>query len=508
MSDEIIPPETATLRKRRRRRRVALVAAAVLLIAGGVWGVVTISSVCGSLGSGVDEVGGECVGVSDGSYVFHPELAAVQQRIETENARVRAESPGYVTVALLDPLLPDADSALPPLQVRNRLEGAYTALRRVNTESVAGDPKPAIQLLLANGGDTDDQWRRVADRLTELSQEPHPLVAVVGLGVSTDRTRRMAEQLSQRGIPMVGAVLTADDLDYEHIPGLIKASPSNRHYVDALRRYVDSANIRSAIMIRDSNSDSGTDLYTQTLEAAFGRQMRDLITFPTQQFTGKSIPSQIADPNLFANVRANICASAASGLQAVLYAGREVDLGAFIESLKNRTCQALPLTILTAGLELGGLLKSKEQELTDARLKIVSAATVDVEGWLRNEEADGTPKNFRGFRQAFEAAGFPKEHLDDGGAIMMHDAVLTAAHAVRIAAPQGSASAPTAADVRAQLLNINTLYTVGGASGTLSFSKSPSGAGTPVGKPVPVLAYPKPPDSTSRQVGPLYRVPN
>ncbi|WP_020670353.1 hypothetical protein [Amycolatopsis nigrescens] len=499
--DGIIPPETGRVRKRRLRRRIALLAAVILLVAGGVWAAVTVAGACGSLGSGVSEVDGECVGVTDGSYVFDPALADVQRKIAEENARVASSA--HVTVALLDPLVPAVDSALPTPQLRNRLEGAYTALRRVNTTSVAGDPRPQIQLVLANGGRTDGQWAQVSGQLVELSRQENPLVAVIGLGVSTERTRQQAEQLSQHGIAMVGAYLAADGLDYDHIPGLVKVSPSNRHHVEALRRYLDSGTgIDSAIMVRDSNSDSGADLYTQTLEREFERQMTGIIDFPTQQFTGASIPSD-GDPNLFANVRANICASVANGLEAVLYAGREVDLSGFLESLEYRPCLHVPLTILTAGLDLGEILHDKEKELSAANLTLVSAGTVDPEGW--RQDAAGTPEYFRQFRPAFEQ-DFAPEHLDDGGAIMMHDALLAAAQAVRLAAPGGSASTPAPGDVRSQLLNVNTLQAVQGAGGTLSFSKQPAGAGNPIGKPVPVLQYPKPANSQTRQVGPLYYV--
>lgn len=488
------------------RRRAGLLTAAVVLTAGVVWGSTEILGSCGAPWSGVNKVDGECIGVTDGSYVFHAELADVQRRIAAENARVRAESSFYVTVALLEPLSPTSDSALPPAQVRNRLEGAYTALRRVNSTSLVGDSRPQIQLVLASEGNTPRQQQRVIDSLTRMrDQEEHRLIAVIGLGVSTEQTRRQAEKLSERGFPLVGALLTADTLNYDSIPGLIKTSPSNRHYVEALRGYVDSTDLKSAIMVRDSNSDSGADLFTKTLAENFQQQMRHMIKFPTQQFTGVSIPTD-ADPRLFAGVRANICASTAQGLQAIFYAGREVDLDSFIESLANRTCHSTPLTILTAGSDIDAVLKGHEDELRKANLMIVDAGTVDPEGWGRN--VPGTPEYYNEFLSAFQEQGFDPGHLDDGGAIMMHDALLTITQAVRLAAPKGSESSPTADGVRAQLLNLNGEYAIPGASGKLNFSFSSAVPGNPVGKPLPVLQYPHPADSSSRQVGPLYFVKN
>jgi hypothetical protein len=68
-----------------------------------------------------------------------------------------------------------------------------------------------MTLLLANERTTTDaQWQHVRAQLERRSERENPLVAVVGLGVSTKNTQRRVEDLSERGIPMVGAVLTAD----------------------------------------------------------------------------------------------------------------------------------------------------------------------------------------------------------------------------------------------------------------------------------------------------------
>jgi hypothetical protein len=260
-------------------------------------------------------------------------------------------------------------------------------------------------------------------------------------------------------------------------------------------------------MVRDSNSDAGFDLYTSTLEVAFEKQMSGVIKYETQQFTGRSGNAKMP-PSLFGNVQANICSAAGDKGVAILYAGREIDLGDLLESLENRACRNTPLTILTAGLELGEVLRGKD--LRKARLTVLNAATVDALGW--RADAPGTPDGYRAFYDAF-VDSFPADHLDGGGAIMMHDALLTASQAIRLAAPQGASSLVTTATVRTQLLNINTQSVVQGASGTLSFSKQPSGeetggTGIPEGKPIPVLQYPSPqdPEIASQQVGQLCRV--
>lgn len=490
--------------RRRWRRRIVLVGLVVALLGGGTWVTTSALRICGSVGSGVYRVDGECVGVTDGSYVFRPELAGIEARIATENSRVRAEAASYVTIALLDPLTASGQDELLPGEVTARLEGAYAALRRVNTTTVVGDTQPQIQLVLASEGSTDPQWQRVTDQLVGMTTREHPLVAVIGLGTSTRQTQQRATKLSRAGIPMVSAYLGSDLLDYRHIPGLIKAAPSNRYYIDALNSYVDTHGITSAILVKDSNSDLGVDLFSQALKDNFTAKMGNLTRdFPIQVFTGTVGNQSGAATHLFSSIRANICGAAANGLQAILYAGREVDLKTFIDSLRYRPCLGAKLTILTAGLDLTGLLEGPtEQELRQANLTVVVAATVDAEGWQRN--VPGTPEHYQDLLVAFQQDGFDPADLDGANAIETHDALLTATQAVRLAAPKGSGSNPSAATVRTQLLNLNGQFAVPAAGGTLSYSDHPPDTGEPLGKPIPVLQYPPPPLGPSRQIGPLY----
>ncbi|MGH4025027.1 MAG: ABC transporter substrate-binding protein [Pseudonocardiaceae bacterium] len=469
---------------------IALVVSA--LVATVVWVMIETIGACGTFGSGVKQIDGECVGVTDGSYVFLPELAEVEQKIAQENARVRQESSSYVTVAVLDPLASAPPGiALPPGVLRNRLEGAYTALRRVNAPAV-GDSGPSIQLVLASQGSTGSQWGHVRDQLVAMTNQDNPLVAVVGLGVSSRQTVRQVTELSEQGIPMIGAWLSADTLNYDRSPGLIRTSPSNKDYVAALGEYVDLTDLKSAVTVVDANPE---DIFVQTLENDFKRRMNDLKNLSTLRFAGTAVPGD-ASPVLFSGVTADICSARPD---AVLYAGRPIDFSRFLESLENRSCVHDPVTVLTAGIDLGKVLEAQEDDLRAANLTVVIASTVNVDGWRLN--APGTPRYYQDFVSEFQRFGFDPGHLDETDAIMMHDALLTAGQAVELAA--ASRPSVTAGTVLDQLLNLNGAAAVQGASGRLSFSSESSG--DPVGKPVPVLQYPPPSPGTSRQVA-LYTV--
>ena len=494
------PPPARAGRDRRRRRRIGVVTMAIALVVSAmvatvVWVMIETIGACGTFGSGVKQIDGECVGVTDGSYVFLPELADIEQKIAQENARVRKESSSYVTVAVLDPLASLPGTVLSPDALRNRLEGAYTALRRVNTPAV-GDPSPMIQLVLASQGSTDSQWRQVRDQLVGMTKQDNPLVAVIGLGVSSRQTEHQVRELSDRGIPMIGARLSADTLNYDRIPGLIRTSPSNQDYVAALGEYVNRTDLKSAITVVDATSDA--DLFTRTLENDFKRWMNYLKNLSTQRFTGTAVPGD-ASPVLFAGATNNICAERPD---AVVYVGRPINFSRLIESLENRPCVQDQLTVLAAGMDRGKVLEAQEDDLRAANLTVVVAATVNAEGW--RFDVPGTPpyyQDFMDFVSDFERFGFDPGHLDEADAIMMHDALLTAGQAVDLAAANGSSvSAGTVLD---QLLNLNGKFAIRGAGGTLSFS--PQSSGDPVGKPVPVLQFPPPSPGASRQVA-LYTV--
>jgi ABC-type branched-subunit amino acid transport system substrate-binding protein len=492
-------PETRARRIRRRRKRIGLMTVVVVLAVGLGLAANEVIPPCGSLGSGVQRVDGECVGVTDGSYLFDLAFEEVQEKIARENAQVRAVSSSYVTVALLDLLTPTETSAKSTEEIRSELEGAYTAQRRINELVLPTSSSPQIQLVLANQGNTDDQWQPVADQLVEMAEGDHPLVAVIGLGVSTAQTRERAEYLSDHDIPMVGALLTADELNHNNIPGFIRVSPTTQDYAKALRRYLETRNdLNSAVMVYDMNSDSGADLFTKSLKEDLGQEMQYLINGrPPLPFVGASIPTN-ASPGRFDIVTPNICSEP---LDVVIYAGRQVDLKGFLQSLAGRQCFLTPLTVITAA-DIGMLLREREQQLGAANLTVVHAGTSYAEGWERSVE--GTPQNYGDFLSAFRGHGFTDKNLIDSEAIMMHDALLTAEQAVGLAT--SGETPPTAANVRSVLLNLSGEFQVQGASGTLSFSSGP-GAGNPQGKPVPLLQYPAPPGSSSRQVGPLYVTP-
>ncbi|MBA2322984.1 MAG: hypothetical protein H0V92_02825 [Pseudonocardiales bacterium] len=484
-------------------RRVIVVVVSLLVVGAGWWFLDKLLHACGGLGSGVVtiDLGGECVGVTDGSYVFDPALASVEEKIAAENASVTG-SGHTVTVALLNPMTVNDTSPVSIAEVHNQLEGAYTAQHRANTKQpkALGDPYPLIRLVLANEGSHEDQWKPVVHQL-EGMVDAEPLVAVTGMGVSVTQTELGAKDLAAHGIPMVGAITTADELSYAAIRGFVRVAPGNREQVQSLLAYLRRRpQLDSAIVVYDSNSDdpASPDLFTRSLRDDLRSGMSGLIkSAPSLSFTGASGQSE-ASPDLFNNITTNLCAVKP---KVVLYAGRALDLLSFLTSLEGRVCPDTPMTVLTANTNLGSLTNNQET-LRDKKITVVNAAAADAPGWANG--VPGTPAHFPNFRSEFGGLGLDLAHLDDGDVIATHDALFTAVKAIRLASAQGNL--PKAADVLGQLLNLNNLNTVPGASGELSFSfRGTRGddSGNPCGKPIPVLEIP-PSGSFPGEAGPPY----
>jgi hypothetical protein len=172
---------------------------------------------------------GECVGTTDGTFLFDPGstqadrgITRAERDIATENEKVVRQG-HYVTVALLTPLTWSSLSSVTLARIQDELEGAYAAQYNANVRQAVN---PQIRLVLANEGSLEQGWSPVVSQLKQLTAPPSRLVGVIGMGLSVTQTVAGAQALSAAGIPMVGSVFTADTLDWQHIPGL--ARPRSR----------------------------------------------------------------------------------------------------------------------------------------------------------------------------------------------------------------------------------------------------------------------------------------
>lgn len=494
----------------------ALVLVLALIAGGAIWLLRPddTDNSCAAGTPGLEWVGSgarrECVGVMDETaYAFAPQLKDITERIAKENQRVRDqwEKPAegrtpvpYVKVGVLGPMTDSDTSALPIEEIRSSLEGAYAAQCRANAcpslseEAATGiqGRTPQIQLVLASEGRNQTYWHRAVDRLAALTGGPHPLVAVTGMGVSVSETQSAADALGKDGIPAIGAVLTATNVNSAR---LFKVSPSNTDYAKALRARLDRlpAEQRRGYLVFDSREDN----FVRTMRKAYDDVFPDYIDKRRVSFVGATGRDPEGIPRLFFNAVNNICLTKA---QLVFYAGRGRDLPDLVRALSTRgQCgHDKPVTVVTGSTgavqqaaEVKGLLK-------DSAITILEASASSSEQWIKGSQA---PSGFKPFHQGFHDLKFPDSELSDGYAIMHHDAVLTAVWATRIVTGQTGKEAPGVQDVYNQITNLHDASPVPAASGELSFDDASDG--WPHNKPVPIIQAPPGPESP----GPLYRTP-
>ncbi len=285
-------------------------------------------------------------------------------------------------------------------------------------------------------------------------------------------------------------------------------APSNRDYVESLKSYFDGALPKSALLAYDRNSENPKtpDIFIKSLVKDFQDQLPG-VTLISMPFTGSLGTENAPGTNDFATLISRICFPNVS--PPVFFAGRQNDLEVFLDQLEQQQCLS-PVTVLTAGSDLGSLVQERSETLAEHRITVVYTSATDPVGWKSHLDARSGywPPHFEDFLNRFQTV-FPTGKLDDGNAIAQHDAVATAATALALfeAGQSGSASSSDERELpdnlTTQLLSINgAKKTVPGAGGDISFSlRGPNNSttGDPIGKPVPLLQIPAAPEDPSDQ---------
>ncbi|QFU92600.1 ABC transporter substrate-binding protein [Amycolatopsis sp. YIM 10] len=471
-TDRITPPKPAWWKWLWVGGVVVLVA--VVLVAVTVV-VPAINQAARTCGEGVEQRGelSECTGVTDGRYVFSPDLADVQGRILAENEKVAGSGKPYVTVAVFLPMTLAEVDILSPEWVRHQLQGAYLAQRRANG-GAWGSPTPQIRLLLANPGSKLAQWEPVVAELERRIEAEH-LVAVSGIGLSLDDARRAMTRLSELRIPIIGSHLAADELS--QIPGFLRVSPTSSTYAQAAANYIRPT-ARTATLVQDRNPG---DLYPKTLADAFTARFTD----EQHQIVGQVEWFDSTLPgveNTFLQMMPNLCGNKPD---IVYFAGREHHLTAFIAELANRRCRDQPVTVLTGDLALVEAPDAAMRRGLESNVTVLAPGLAHPQAWTTTPDQFDrvSVANFRepGCEECFEAL-FPGDRLDDGVAILAHDAVLTVAWAIRHSGANPSVTV-TARDLLQMRNRLHDEGAVPGASGRISFDDR----GDPVNKAVPIL---------------------
>ncbi|GAA0503293.1 ABC transporter substrate-binding protein [Saccharopolyspora subtropica] len=447
------------------RMKVLAVAAVVLLLAGG--GVFWVWQ-AGRCAAGVDRLGpdGECIGISDGSFEFHPMLADVQRKIKEENDWVLAQGRPYVSIVYLAPMTLAEGDTVTVEATRNALRGAYIAQLRANHDGGWEGDFPLIRLLPANPGTRFQQWEPVVERIRQAQHSDDRVVAVAGLGQSHEGTARAIERLAEYRIPMVGATITADVFTEAErqgrFTGLMRVAPSNTEQVRAMVRRL--AGTRRAMLVQDANQ---SDLLANNLAEAFNSEYpRD----GRQLIRPEIYDSSLGTANTFPAMVRNICAARPD---AIFFSGRYRDLALLMGALKNRPCPDLRLRVLALDsvVDLAGVDEVRRTLSPNTTLEYTHLSTPrawDAAPWAFDQEAIRyfrDPQLRTSYRNVFR-----DDSAGDGMAIASFDAVGVTITAIRRAAGSGQdAAAITAETVAEQFHVMHGSEAVPGASGWLSF---------------------------------------
>ncbi|KUJ64759.1 hypothetical protein ACZ90_55970 [Streptomyces albus subsp. albus] len=438
--------------------------------------------------------GGECVGVTDGGYVFNPALAEVSRKIEAENRRVAESGEDWVAIAYTESMTRAGDQAPTsdrgPDVVRQAVEGAYLAQMELNHQGGHGRT-PQIRLLLANSGQGGAQWRPLVDQLVRLRQDPDQrLVGVAGFGQSLATTERSVRALRAAGIPMIGSTVAADRLSGER-PVFFRVSSPNRDQTSIAAEHLRRLQRRDpgyrVDVVKDIKED---DAYNASLYEDFDRARRArglrLETEDGYPFVSGSPSAATA----LATIAETVCRPERR-LDAVYFAGRGRELKLLLEALTapGRDC---PITVYSGSSALGIFY--------DPPVRGTDAVGGDVlERWRKSRvhvlytayaHPDGARRIYRGgenpypaFQRAYHLAFGGDRELQSGQAMMGHDAVLALGEAIRDAAGPKGSDAVDAEGVRNMLLQLGKREPLHGLSGPISFDER----GDPRHKPMALV---------------------
>ncbi|MEV5595437.1 ABC transporter substrate-binding protein [Streptomyces sp. NPDC052496] len=475
-------------RPRRWLRAAVAVAVAGALGGGGYWLYDEVFEQCAD---GVREQGprDECVGVTDGSYVFDPALRDISRQILDENRRVAKSGKPWVSVAYLQPLTPGTGDKGRD-SIRRELEGAYLAQRELNDPRRGGrGDSPQITLLLANSGAGSAQWEPLVDQLKEMKDGDQHLVAVAGFGQSRRTTQQAIDALREARIPMMGSTVTADAVNRPGQTGFWRVAATNSDQASAAVRHLRAVQNRpgrqrpyrvTTLRDRSEQDTYSTSLYRGFTAAAarHGLKVTDL-----------GLAYSADDPaiaNAFSALADRVCSDRPD---AVYFTGRGRDLRVFIEAMAaaGRRC---PTTVVTADDAVGVFDVPESYESRQAFRKVWERSRVTVrhtvlahpDQWTDTYPGAGNPlPQFRdAYRQDIRRTD---DELADGQAIMGHDALLTLGVAIRDGAGRQGTGPVTTGSTRQMLLQISGSKPVYGVSGPVRFDER----GDPVGKPLALV---------------------
>ncbi|HEX4720927.1 MAG TPA: ABC transporter substrate-binding protein [Pseudonocardiaceae bacterium] len=486
------------------------------VVVGGRWLVGRLFAPALTCGAGMsaNAASTACVGVdlTGGplSPADPPRLGALENTLRDNNNAVTGS---YVSIVLLENMTPDEkvdtetyDDLIPDI------EGAVAAVWRANHTDAWGTI-PQVKLFLGNLGSQNASWSAATDEIGANAAANH-ITSVIGLGQSTLRTRQAAARLTERyHLPVIGSTVTGDDMNTDpstgaRMPGFFRVAPTNDDTVAAAARYITGIEpdpSKVAIVFDDVAGDD----YTQTLGLAARRLMPTAHQFP---FTSQTdLPAGVERgkdlAQKFTYVDPNICTVAP---KVIYFAGRGVDLGAFVQTwIQSGTpCATTGKLTVVTGDDGDEAIDSEpvRQAIAGGHVAVLFTPLASPDEWGRCMASGSTAAeqaNYDQFQAAFTgqpdvctgqsvietdhagALTYRQADLRTGQAMLNQDAAAVAITAARrdsvtvVQNPLGQISIMQ--EMRC------TTGRIAGASGWIVYSADPANYGNPIGKPIPMV---------------------
>ncbi|MGH3322192.1 MAG: hypothetical protein ACRDN9_18875, partial [Streptosporangiaceae bacterium] len=410
--------------------------------------------------------GQQCVGVTDGSYVFGPRTRTVQRDIAEENAWVsrQAKATGrpYVTAVVMTSLTPVGEGGVPQQVTagRDMLRGVYLAQHQHNRTGYV----PMMRVLVANTGTSSERAGRVARQIVEATQEDDTIVAILGPDESGGTTPRATRILGRTGLPLVATTASGDSLRdiSDHLYRI--AAPNQRQAEIAALYAKKGLHLRRAVIVVDPH-----DAYSEDLASDF----RSSYTDRRHTLAYPSVVRYDARHADVANELFTIARRACLPEPDLIYfAGRARETRMFVAGLRHAHCGEA--TILMGGHTLSRLQAvSRPGVGPDLPYPLYYTALSAPDAW-RAQHVPSFYREYHAYLRRTRPSGAPAGESPPASeeAVLAYDGTRLLSRALALL-PDGSPVDPFT--VWRQLDFTTDLQTFSGASGLVDFGADPDG---------------------------------
>jgi hypothetical protein len=230
----------------------------------------------------------ECVGITDGRFVFHPRLKSMLAQILKTNHEIEGSGRPYATVVYLSQMSLSADKRAGGDDLLASIQGelAGIAMRQQwLVKNGKDDTTLQMRVLAANAGGEYRFAKDVAGDILKKRDEDETMIGVIGPEESRSSVRDAIDKLRSKAVPVITTAATFDELglfDNAYTPTLFPMAPPNSELARYAARWaatgLDDQGISPADTAAVFVDTTKGDLYTADLgdkfKEAFGAKAR------------------------------------------------------------------------------------------------------------------------------------------------------------------------------------------------------------------------------------------